>query len=362
MNYFLFLLITFSVHAEVYQSEGMKFKSETLINRKDVIWGFDFLPDSKVIFTERGGAMGVFDPKTKKTIVLKNVPKVHSAGQGGILDVRVHPDYAKNSLIYFSYSEPFPGETSTTALAHAELKGDSLINVKKIFTAWKPNSNDHHYGSRIVFDGKGHIYFTVGDRGKQEMAQEIDYHLGKVLRINEDGSIPKDNPFVGAPKVKGEIWSYGHRNSQGLDIKPGTDELWEAEFGPRGGDEINLVERKKNYGWPVATYGREYHGPKIAEGTKSGTEQPITYWVPSISPSAMTFYSGASFPAWKNNIFLACLGEEHIRRLVMDGKKVVKQEVLLKDRGWRFRTVRTGPEGALWFSTDSGEIGRLVKK
>jgi glucose/arabinose dehydrogenase len=234
--------------------------------------------------------------------------------------------------------------------------------VKKLFTAWKPNENDHHYGSRIEFDGKGHIFFTVGDRGKQDMAQDIGYHQGKVLRINEDGSVPKDNPFEGAPGAKPEIWSYGHRNPQGLVMKPGTDELWEGEFGPRGGDEINFIERKKNYGWPVATYGREYHGPKIADGTKAGTEQPLKYWVPSVSFSAITFYSGSTMPAWKDNLFLACLGEEHLRRLVLNGKKVVKEEELLGDLDWRFRNIRTGPEGNLWFSTDEGKIGKLIRK
>lgn len=361
MKFLILLLISCSAFAKDYKSGNVKFGVETLISREDVVWGFDFLPDGKVIFTERGGVMAILDPKTKTAYPLKNVPKVHSAGQAGLLDVRVHPDFAKNNLIFFTYSEPV-GEISTLAVGSAELKGAELINVKKLFSAWKPNSNDHHYGSRIVFDGKGHIYFGVGDRGKQQMAQEIDYHQGKVLRIKEDGSVPQDNPFAGAKGAKPEIWSYGHRNPQGLTIKPGTDEIWEAEFGPRGGDEINLVERKKNYGWPIATYGREYHGPKIADGTKSGTEQPIVYWVPSISPSAITFYNGSNFPEWKDNIFLACLGEQHLRRLEMNGKKVVKQEELIKDLDWRFRNVRTGPDGNMWFSTDEGKIGRLVRK
>ncbi len=358
MKILFFLLIALSAEAKFYQSENVKFDVETVVSRDDVIWGFDFFSDGRMIFTERGGKMGIFDPKTKAVTLLKNVPAVHSAGQGGLLDVRVH----KDGSIYFTYSEPVEKERSTTALAKADVVGDSLQNVKKLFTAWKPNSHDHHYGSRIVFDGKGHIFVSIGERGQQEKAQDITYHQGKVLRINEDGTVPKDNPFEGAPGAKPEIWSYGHRNPQGLVMKPGTDELWEAEFGPRGGDEINVVERKKNYGWPIATYGREYHGPKIADGTKAGTEQPIVYWVPSISPSAITFYEGTTFPEWKNNIFLACLGEQHLRRLVMDGKKVVKQEELIKDLDWRFRNVRTGPDGNMWFSTDEGKIGKLVRK
>ncbi len=359
MKLIFLILISSCAHAKPYQSENMKFEVEKIVSREEVIWGFDFFSDGRMIFTERGGKMGIFDSKTKSTTMLKNVPAVHASGQGGLLDVRVHPT---NGSIYFTYSEPTAGEKSTTALAKAEVKGDSLVNVKKLFTAWKPNSHDHHYGSRILFDGKGHIFFSVGDRGQQEKAQEIDYHQGKLLRINEDGSIPKDNPFEGAPGAKAEIWAYGLRSPQGLVFKPGTDEIWEAEMGPRGGDEINVIERKKNYGWPVATYGREYHGPKIADGTKAGTEQPITYWVPSISPSAMTFYTGSTFPGWKDNIFLASLSGQHIRRLVMNGRKVVKQEELIKDLDWRFRNVRTGPDGNLWFSTDEGVIGRLIRK
>lgn len=361
MKYLFLLFLSFSAQA-VYKSGSMSFDVETLTKRDDVIWGFDFLPDGKVLFTERGGVMGVFDPATKTVVTVKNVPKVHSAGQGGLLDVRVHPDFAKNNRIYFTYSEPVEKDTSTTALAMAELKDNALQNEKKIFSGWKPNSNDHHYGSRIVFDGKGHIFFTMGERGKQDMAQDISYHQGKILRLNEDGTVPKDNPFEGAPGAKPEIWSYGHRNPQGLALKPGTDEIWEAEFGPLGGDEINLIERKKNYGWPIATYGREYSGLKIADGKKSGTVQPILYWVPSISPSALAFYTGDKFPEWKNNIFLACLGSEQIRRVVMNGTKMVKQEELLKDLDWRFRNVRTGPDGNLWFSTDEGRIGRLIRK
>lgn len=362
MKFFLLLLLTVPALAKDYKSESMKFIVDTVLSKDDVIWGFDFLPDGNVIFTERGGKMGLLDMKTRTSYYLKNVPEVHSAGQGGLLDVRVHPEFAKNKTIYFTYSEPVGKKESTTAFALATLQGSELTGLRKLFSAWKPNGNDHHYGSRIVFDGKGHIFVSVGERGQREKAQDIGYHQGKILRFNEDGTVPKDNPFAGAPGAKPEIWSYGHRNPQGLVLRPGTDELWDAEFGPRGGDEINLIERKKNYGWPIATYGREYYGPKIAEGTKAGTEQPVAYWVPSISPSAMTFYTGEAFPKWKGDAFLACLGDQHIRRVVLEGRKVVKQEELLKDLDWRFRNVRTGPDGNLWFSTDEGKLGRLVRK
>lgn len=237
MKILFLLLISFSAHAK-YTSEKMKFDVEKIVTREDVIWGFDFFPDGRVIFTERGGKMGIFDPKTKTTTMLKNLPAIYAAGQGGLLDVRVHTD----GTIYFTYSEPVEKTKSTLALAKAQVKGDSLVDVKKLFTGVKPNSHDHHYGSRIIFDGKGHIFFSMGDRGQQEKAQEIENHQGTIMRIKEDGSIPKDNPFEGAKNAKGEIWSYGHRSPQGLVMKPGTDEIWEAEMGPRGGDEINVIE------------------------------------------------------------------------------------------------------------------------
>ncbi len=337
------------------------YKTEVLFTQKDVIWGFDFLPDGKIIFTERGGKLYTHDPKLKTTTLIGGTPVVHAVGQGGLLDVRVHP---KNGFIYLTYSEEAGKNKSTTAVARAKLDGDKLTDFKKIFSADAPSSNDHHYGSRIDFDGKGHIYISVGERGERENVQKLNTHLGKIIRLNEDGSLPQDNPFVSNKKAKPEIWAYGLRNPQGLAMRPGTDELWEAEMGPRGGDEINLILPGKNYGWPVVTYGREYYGPKIGEGTKKpGVEEPISYWVPSISPSAITFYSGDKMPEWKGNIFLALLSGQHIHRVVLDEKnKVIQQEELFKDLDWRFRNVRTGPDGYLYFSTDEGKFGRVIAK
>lgn len=336
-------------------------KHEELLKREDVIWGFDFLPDERVIFTERGGVMGIFDPKTKAVTVLKNVPKVYTAGQAGLLDVRVHPEFSKNNLIYFTYAA-YVGRLSTTALGRAELLGGELKNVKELFLAEKPSDEDIHYGSRIAFDGKGHVFFAMGDRNDRPKVRDLSYHNGKMMRLKEDGSVPKDNPYVGVKDARPEIWALGLRSPQGLYYKAETNELWEAEMGPRGGDEINLIEAKKDYGWAEATYGREYYGPRIGKKDKKGTEQPLVYWVPSISPSALTFYTGDKFPEWKGNAFLACLSGEHIRRIVFDGKTAKDQEKLLKDLDWRFRNVRTGPDGYLWFSTDDGRIGRLVRK
>lgn len=336
---FALCLLSFSVLAQ---------KPEILISHDDVIWGFDFLKDGRIIFTERSGKLFIFDPKTKKEAAITGVPKVHMAGQAGLLDVRVHPT---NGYIYLTYSEPV-GDKSTTAFARAKLKDNALIEFKKLFSAWEPNDNDIHYGSRIEFDGKGHVFITVGDRDNREKAQDLKYHQGKVLRFNEDGSVPKDNPFVSQKDAKPEIWSLGHRSPQGLVMNPETKELWEAEMGPRGGDEINLIKSGANYGWPVVTYGREYHGPKIGEGTqKAGMENPVAHWVPSISPSAMTF--------WKKDIYLATLSGQHIRRLELRDNKVIKQEEIYKELDWRFRNVRPGPDGKLYFSTDEGKLGRI---
>lgn len=341
----------------VFESEGQKFKVETVTNQKDVVWGFDFLPGGSILFTERGGILNLMEGESKKIWVLHETPKVWARGQGGLLDVRVHP--TKKNKIYFTYSKPV-GKAATTALAIATLNGKKLQDVKTVFTGFEPNTNEIHFGSRIEFDGKGHVFITMGERDQRLRAQSLVYHQGKVLRLNEDGSVPDDNPFRAKKDARPEIWSYGHRNPQGLAFRPGTDELWEAEFGPRGGDELNLIQPGKNYGWPEATYGREYYGPKIGEESKEGTEQPIGHWTPSISPSALAFYSGKAFPKWNGNAFLACLSGTHLRRLVMENNKVVKQEELLKEIGARFRNVRQGPDGLLYVSTDDGRILRLV--
>lgn len=341
-----------------YISEDQKFFHEIFVTRSDVIWGFDFLPDSRIIFTERGGKMAIFDPSTKKVTELSGVPKVHAHGQGGLLDVRVHPT---NGLIYFTYSEPIKGDISTTAWASAVLNGDKLTSVKKLFSAHQGNDNEIHYGSRIEFDGKGHIFISVGDRDERTHAQKLNFHQGKILRFNEDGTVPNDNPFISQKDARPEIWSYGHRNPQGMAMHHDSGELWETEFGPRGGDEVNIIVRGKNYGWPVVTFGKEYWGPKIGEGSKKvGMEDPVTHWTPSISPSAMAFYQGEAFPKWKGNLFLATLSSTHIHRIVLHGKKVIKEEELLKDLDYRFRNIRSYKDGFLYYSTDEGRLGRIV--
>lgn len=352
----LFLSLPAFSQDKVYESEGTKFKVETVLKRKDVIWGFDFLPDGRILVTERGGALVRFDPKTKEAKAISGAPKVFSEGQGGLLDVRV-----RGPWVYYSYSEPVGEDKATTALARAKLEGDALAEQKKLFTGWEPNDNEIHFGSRIEFDGKGHVFFTMGDRDERKNAQSLGHHQGKVLRLKEDGSVPSDNPFVSRKGAKAEVWSYGHRNPQGLALDPSTGELWETEMGPRGGDELNRVEPGSNYGWPVVTYGREYYGPKIGEGEKkAGITDPVAHWVPSISPSGAGFYSGDAFPKWKGDLFFGNLSGMHLRRIVLKDGKAVKQEKLLDDLGWRVRCVRQGPDGYLYLSTDGGELARLM--
>lgn len=329
---FLFLLVSFSAFAQSY-------KHEVVIEQKnaDVIWGFDFKKDGKVLFTERNGKIFELDQKTKKVTEISGSPAVHASGQGGMLDIRVHP---KNGYIYITYSEPKGDGKSATVLGRFKLNGNKITDFKKIFEA-TTNGNDYHYGSRIEFvDDK--VFITSGERGDRPAVQKVDSTLGKMIRMNEDGS-------------NMEIWSRGLRSPQGLSLRPGTKELWEAEMGPQGGDELNIIKKDANYGWAVITYGKEYHGPKIGEGThKKGMEQPVVYWVPSISPSAMTF--------WNDEIWLANLSGQHLRKITLKGQKVINQESHLESLGWRFRNVRPGPDGHLWFSTDEGRIGRLLKK
>lgn len=343
---------------KVYESAGEKFQMELLTQQKDVVWGFDFLDIDQIIFTERGGSLRVLSLKSKLVTDLRGVPQVNASGQGGLLDVRVHP--TQKSKIFLTYSEPSKNG-ATTALGVAIVEENSLKNFRKIFSAYEPSPKEVHYGSRIEFDGKGHLWISVGERNERFRAQSLKYHNGKIIRLNEDGSIPGDNPFVNNKEARPEIWSFGHRNPQGLARNFESNELWSTELGPKGGDELNLIRAGANYGWPIITYGREYSGFKIGEGSKKeGMEQPIAYWVPSISPSALAFYTGRVFSKWRGQIFIANLSGMHLRRLKLDGSKVLEQEELLKDQFMRMRNVRTGPDGLLYLSTDDGKIVRLI--
>jgi aldose sugar dehydrogenase len=352
-----------AVASESKASEAKAYKFETLIQRSDVIWGFDFLPDRRVLLTERSGEVLLYDPSAKdekqKVKSIKGGPQVVARGQGGLLDVRVHPAHSTNKLVYFTYSKAVDG-LITTALARARLEGDRFAGLQDLFVANGPSRSAAHFGSRIEFDGQGHVFIQIGDRMERERVQDLNFHTGKTIRLKEDGSVPADNPFVGRKDAKPEIWSYGHRSPQGLARHPATGELWSAEMGPRGGDEVNVIRPGLNYGWPIFTYGREYYGVRIgAEEPPKGVELPVVHWVPSISPSGIAFYTGEVFPEWKGNLFLANLSGQHVRRLELEGGKVTRQEELLADRRIRFRNVRQGPDGFLYLSTDDGRLTRL---
>lgn len=337
--------------------QGQSYSVEKIHSASDVIWGFDFLDRENLIYTERKGQISILNIKTGKVKKLSGVPLVWAKGQGGMLDVRVHP--IEKNKIYFTYAAPVEGNKASTALAIAEISGTKLENVKQLFIANNASSKTIHFGSRIEFDEVGHLFITVGDRDERSAAQKLSFHNGKVIRLKLDGSVPEDNPFAKTNKSQKEVWSLGHRNPQGLVFSSATKELWLGEFGPRGGDELNLIKPGLNYGWPDVTYGREYWGPSIGSKEKAGTEPPVVFWVPSISPSGITFYTGELISAWKGNLFMGTLSSTHLRRLVIKNQKVVEQEELLTDIRERFRNVRTGPDGALYFSTDGGHIGRI---
>ncbi len=326
------------------------------------VWGMAFLPDGSMLVNERAGRMRIVTADGKIGKPLTGLPEIVAQGQGGLLDVVIAPDFATSKKIYFSYSEPGKGGNST-AVSSATLNGNALENVTRIFSQQPKVNSNNHFGSRLVWAPDGTLFITLGDRySEKDKAQTLDNHQGKVVRINADGSVPKDNPFVKTPGALPEIWSFGHRNMQGAAINPITKELWTGEHGPQGGDELNIDRAAKNYGWPVITYGENYGGGKIGEGThKEGMEQPTYKWVPSIATAGFIFYTGDKFPQWKNNILLASLREQTLVRLVLDGDKIVKEERMLqKEIGQRLRSIVQGPDGLIYLATDEGK-GKILQ-
>ncbi|MFN0219839.1 MAG: PQQ-dependent sugar dehydrogenase [Hyphomicrobium sp.] len=329
-------------------------------------WGLQVLPDGRALVTERPGRMRIVGKGGEISTPIAGLPHVVQGGQAGLLDVLLAPDFSTSGLIYFSYSEPrgfFPNGTSVVR-AKLTLNGDkgAISDGVVIFRQEPAFAGRHHFGSRLVWDRDGTLFITTGERANQkDLAQDLSTHLGKVIRINADGSVPKDNPFVGQDGKQPEIWSYGHRNMQGAAINPATGELWTTEHGAQGGDELNIPRAGKNYGWPIITWGENYGGGKIGEGTtKDSLEQPIYYWVPSIATSGLAFYNGDLFPSWKGNVLVGGLAGAVLERLVLDGENVVAVERLLDDRGERIRDVRVGPDGAVYVLTDDAN-GKLLR-
>jgi glucose/arabinose dehydrogenase len=343
-------------------------KAETFARGLAHPWGLAFLPDGRALVTERPGRMRILGRDGRMSPPLKGVPTVVAAGQGGLLDVALDPDFAGSGRVYLSFSEPRGGGTNGTSVARAKLvldgEGGALEDLQIIFRQEPAATGALHFGSRLAFARDGSLFVTMGERYHgRDRAQDLATHFGKVVRIRPDGAVPPDNPFVGRSGARPEIWSYGHRNVQAAAIHPATGKLWTVEHGARGGDEVNIPAAGRNYGWPVITYGRDYSGAKIGEGTrKAGMEQPVYYWDPSIAPSGMAFYTGQLMPEWRNNLFVGALAGRALHRLVLDGERVVGEEVLLRRLGQRIRDVRNGPDGALWLLTDSaqGQVLRVV--
>ena len=340
------------------ESQQARFQVEVVASKLDHPWGLDFLADGRLIVSERSGQLRtVADGKLSAPV--KGLPEIWVGGQGGLLDVAVHQDW-----IYFSYSEPGALPlTNSTAVARGKLQGNHLTELQVIFSQQPKYVSRAHFGSRLVFDQTGHLFITLGERYlPREDAQTLDNHHGKIVRLWADGRIPADNPYVNHKGALPEIWSIGHRNLQGAAIHPTTGRLWTHEHGPRGGDEINIPAAGKNYGWPVITYGEEYSGGKIGEGThKAGMEQPLYYWLPSIAPSGMAFYTGDKFPEWKGDLFVGSLKFRQLVRLELDGDKVAAEERMLQDEiGERIRDVVQGPDGFLYLLTDSNN-GKIIR-
>jgi glucose/arabinose dehydrogenase len=327
-----------------------------------------FLPGGKMLITERPGRLRVLGTDGTLSKAVAGLPPVDARGQGGLLDVALDPNFASNQTIYWSYAEPREGGVNNTAIAKGKFVDGAaprVDNVQVIYHQAPSLNSPLHFGSRLVFGRDGTLFITQGDRSITEgrmQAQRMDGLLGKIARINTDGSVPKDNPFVGKDGVRPEIWSLGHRNIQSAALHPTTGELWEVEHGTRGGDEINIARKGKDYGWPTIAYGIEYRGGPITGGiqAKEGMEQPLYYWDPVIGPSGLAFYTGDLFPAWKGSLFVGGHATNDLVRLTLDGEKVVGEERLLKDLKERLRDVRQGPDGALYMLTDSA-TGRLIK-
>ena len=358
---YILLLLTFSACAQDKNPVNNKNSHEIIVPELINPWGFVFLPDSSMLITEKEGKIIHFKNEVKKEI--KGLPELYVRGQGGLLDINIHPDYKNNGWIYFSYASPKGEEKGgNTAIMRAKIKNDSLIEKELLYKAEPNTTKGQHFGSRIVFDKQGYLYFSIGERGnRDENPQDITRDGGKIYRLNADGTIPIDNPFTNSKGAKKAIWSYGHRNPQGMELNPETQDIWTHEHGPKGGDEINIIKKGKNYGWPVITYGKNYSGTSITDETKKeGMEEPLHYWDPSIAPSGMSFISSNKYGDWKGSLLVGSLKFSYLDRCELKNGKVIKEERLLDGIG-RVRSIEQGPDGFIYVGVEHLGIVKLIR-
>lgn len=342
--------------------ETLNYTTELVVGDINIPWGMAFLPDDSMLITEKSGELIHFKNGLKQLIA--GVPDIYVRGQGGFMDVKLHPKYETNGWIYFSYaSAEGEGDGGNTAIMRAKLNSNTLVEKELLYKAAPNTKRGQHFGSRIEFDNDGYLYFSIGERGERDInPQDITRDCGKIYRLHDDGRIPEDNPFVNTPNAKKAIYSYGHRNPQGLIKHPETGEIWEHEHGPQGGDEINIVQKGKNFGWPVISYGINYSGTSFTDITeKEGMEQPVFYWVPSIAPSGMAFATSDKYPDWKSNLLVGSLKFEYLERLVLENGKVVKREKLFEKIG-RVRDVVQAPDGYIYVAVEGKGIVKIVPK
>lgn len=349
-----------TIGPEIQTPESVDYTVETVVDGLTIPWGMAFLPEGGLLITEKKGELILF--KDGEKTMIEGLPEVTVLGQGGLMDVVLHPDYKKNGWIYFSYaSSEGEGEGANTAIARAKLEGHQLTDLEVLYKAGPNSEKGQHFGSRIAFDKDNYLYFSVGERGDRENnPQDITRDGGKVYRLHDDGSIPSDNPFVDEPNAKKAIYSYGHRNPQGMILYPKTGKIWVNEHGPRGGDEINVIKKGANYGWFDITYGINYDGTEITEErTRPGMEDPLYYWLPSIAPSGFAVVTGDIYPDWEGNLLVGSLKFAYLEMLTLDGEKVVKREKLMDGEG-RVREVVLGPDGYIYAGLEGKGIVKIV--
>lgn len=341
---------------------NLSYTTELIVPELTIPWGMTFLPDGSMLITEKSGELIHFKDGVKTNI--EDVPEVYVRGQGGFLDIQTHPNYVNNGWLYMTYaSSEGEGDGGNTALARAKLSGTNLVDFQQLYKAGPNTKKGQHWGSRIKFDDEGYLYFSIGDRGNRDVnPQDITIDCGKIYRLNGDGTIPSDNPFVNVKNAKTAIYSYGHRNPQGMAKNPFTGDIWVNEHGPQGGDEINIIKKGKNYGWPIISYGINYNGTSFTDLTeKEGMEQPLFYWVPSIAPSGMAIVSSEKYPDWKGNVLVGSLKFKYLERLIMENDKVIKREKLFEDIG-RVRDVVQAPDGYIYVAVEGKGIVKIVSE